>query len=359
MKNRGFHFTTYWELRFFAWNFFKVYMVEMIKLEGGCMRERAFSSLLVCLLFFTPQVFSKQITNSDSLLLRTEVSLAVRVDPLEVPLNRDLQCIIEISWEGDLDLIEIGDLEEPLFTNFTVEGSRSANRVIGVAGGRRAYKEIVYILKPVNLGMGYIESTTLSYEDKTTGKSHSIRTQRIGAEVISAGPEPGERKKWWIYLLPVAVILTFIPLILQFIRKRKSRQEVEAEAPPIEETYLHQLKETVDLKQDNKTDALSVLTKLFRHYLQEKYDIPALEATTKDLINIVNEQPLEDNWARRCKNLFENADIVRFSGQEASQSELDEAYTIVENILESNLRKARERLESEKEKGARKNIFRK
>ena len=286
----------------------------------------------------------------------TKVSLSAFIEPKRVPLNRSVVFTVQVAWEGDLDLIEIGDIEEPLLSNFDVVGTASANRVIGASGGQRAIKEIAYTLRPRTLGMAYVEPAGLSYEDKRTGKSHALMTQRIGVEVVSPVPEPGEGVGWWVWVaVGVGVVGGGVALV-SWMRRRSVGPEEETEVVRVvEEAYLDALKQTVDLKTQDRREAFASLTKLFRGYLAEKYRIPALEATTEELLRTLAEAELDEGLIRRGEVLFSKADVVKFSGQDATQAELEEAYTTVETILESDLARAIERMREVEEASKKKN----
>ena len=275
---------------------------------------------------------------------QTIVSLSASVDQKRIPLNRTVVFTVQITWEGDLDLINIGEAEEPVLSNFEIVGTSSANRVTGTAVGKKAVKEIAYTLQPTTLGMGYIEPVTLSYEDISTGKTHHLMTQRLGVEVISAMPEEGERRNVVFLIVVAGAFIIGAGLVVAFIIKKRALSEKREEIVEriVEETYLEELKESVDLKGVDRRESFATLSKLFRRYLSEKYDITALEATTQELLDTLAREELDEGLIRRCETLFNKADVVKFSGQDAAQAELDEAYTTVETILESHLAKAKE-----------------
>jgi hypothetical protein len=287
---------------------------------------------------------------------QTAVSLSASVDQKRVPLNRTVAFSVQITWEGDLDLINIGEAEEPVLSNFEIVGTSSANRVTGTAFGKKAVKEIAYTLQPTTLGMGYIEPVTLSYEDISTGKTHHLMTQRLGVEVISAVPEQGERRNVVFLIVVVGAFIIGAGLVVAFIIKKRTlseKREVIIERI-VEETFLEELRESVDLKGADRRESFAALSKLFRRYLSEKYDIPALEATTQQLLETLSREELDDDLIRRCETLFNKADVVKFSGQDAAQAELEEAYTTVETILESHLTKAKEIQIEEEQKHSKK-----
>jgi len=295
--------------------------------------------IVYCFIFQgNAEVFSSQ----DSLSNKTEVSLSTLVEPRRVPLNRTFTFRVQVSWQGDLDLIEIGNVEEPLLTNFDIVGTSSSNRVVGTATGKKAVKEIAYTLKPKTLGMGYIEAVGLTYTDKTTGKEYHLKTQRVGVEVISPVPEKGESVKWWIWVVVGIVLLGSGGSVLLLYKKTHPTEKEEKVEEIVEESYLKELKQTVNLEQGDGREAFTILSKLFRKYLSEKYNISALEATTEELLSALKEQGLEESLIRRCETLFKKTDVVKFSGQDATQAELEEAYSTVETILESHLAQTKE-----------------
>ncbi len=318
------------------------------------MMKKIFVTVFLILCFFISQGKAEKLSPQDSLSNQTEVSLSTLVNPRRVPLNRTFTLTVQVLWKGDLDLIEIGDVEEPVLTNFDIVGTSSSNRVVGAAAGKKAIKEIAYTLKPKTLGMGYIESVGLSYVDKTTGKKYHVKTQRIGVKVISPVPEKEKVGKWWIWVLVGGLFLGSGGVVLLLYRKSHTTEKEEKVEEIIEESYLKELKETVSLEQGHGQEAFTILSKLFRKYLSEKYNIPALEATTEELLSTLKEQGLEENLIRRCETLFKKADVVKFSGQEATQAELEEAYTTVETILESHLAQTKEMMQKMEEKRSKK-----
>jgi len=117
------------------------------------------------------------------------LSLSASVDPKTVPLNRTVLLKIEVSWEGNLDRIAIGQVTEPVLSNLEIIGTTASNRVLALASGQKAIKEVAYTLRPKALGMGYVEPVTLSYEDRSTQKVDNLRTQRLAVEVVGAVAE--------------------------------------------------------------------------------------------------------------------------------------------------------------------------
>jgi hypothetical protein len=279
------------------------------------------------------------------------VTLGASVEPKRIPLNRTAALTVRLSWEGALDSLVIGEVEEPVLTNLEVAGTSTSNRVEGTATGSRSVKEIAYTLKPKSLGMGYIDSIRVSYEDRRSGVVHLVKTQRLSAEAVDPVPESRGGSRAWLWTL---LIVCFIAGALggaAFFLKSKTRKPLETAPPPgpAEETYLESLKAVRGANAENPPEALVPLSKLFRRYLSEKFGIPALEATTRELLGALRNSGVEEGLIKKCEAFFEKADVIKFSGRKASQAEFDAAYTTVESVLESKLTEERKRIQDLRE----------
>ncbi|MEJ2627473.1 MAG: hypothetical protein P8078_02790 [bacterium] len=293
-------------------------------------------------------------SDSGQTKLRAAVTLSTVINPKQIPLNRTARLIVRLTWKGDIDYIEINQVEEPILSNLEIVGSSASNKIVDTEGGVKAIKEISYILKPVSLGMGYVETVSVSYDDKLSGKTYHLNTKRIGVEAIAAIPEKGEIKLPWIGIAAVLIIMVIGGTgIYYFYKKRIGIEKEQKEEQLLEEKYLKELKKKVDLSSGDKNEAFTILSKFFRTYLSEKYSISALETTTDELMQLLSGENLEEELINKSRMLFSQADVVKFSGKKATQAELDGAYTAVETILETHLaseKKAKEEKKQENRK---------
>jgi len=320
------------------------------------MKSKSQIPFFIC--FFTAiflTVFSFRLFG-ESASEKVDVALSTNVDSKRVPLNRPLVLTVRVSWEGDIDYIEINEIEEPILSNFEIVGTASSNRVVGTEGGRKAEKEIRYTLMPTTLGMGYIESVALSYLDRISDQTYHLKTERIGVEIIAPVAEKGKNSSVFIPLI-VALLILGSGVILMFRFRRMKANQIKNETAEnwiLEEEYLETLKNSIDLKNSDKREMFASLSNLFRKYLSEKYSIAALEATTEGLLKIMEENHAEENLIHKCSALLNKADVIKFSGQEATQAELDEAYTTVETVFESHLAQAKKEILEKQEAQSRK-----
>jgi len=193
-----------------------------------------------------------------------------------------------------------------------------------------------YTLQPIELGMAYIDGTIIEYRDTKYDQTHRLVTDRLEIRVV----EPIEERSLRPFIL-AASALFFLALLASlgfvFLKQKKAREaELEKQALeliPVEERYLSDLKEKVDLKNQNVVETFSSLSKMFRTYLSEKYQIPAMEITTKEIATKLNELAVSENIISQVDEILNSCDVAKFSGGQAEKGALERAYTLVEDIL--------------------------
>ena len=272
------------------------------------------------------------------------IELSAQAEPSHVPLNGTVRLRVQVAWQGNLDQIEIEEVEEPLLSHLEITGSASSNRFTGGAQSR-AVKEIDYFLKPLTLGMAYIESVGLKYQDTATGESHFLHTERIGIEVLPAVRE--KVSSGFPFGVIIAMVLVITAGVIVYLRRSRRPPEPSRQEAILEEAFLERL-HADDLSKQNPDTAFTNLIKMFRQYLAQKYDIPAMEATTETWIASLKQAVLNESLTSSCEKLFREADVLKFSGEKISGAALEEAYSTFEQVLKSQLNEVR-RLQKEKD----------
>jgi len=296
----------------------------------------------VIFLFFLVNIClpQNQDTSAVSSLSQSEaITAAVQVDLKEVPQNRTVTCTIKVSWQGDLSRYEIVKVESPVLTNLEEIGNSSSNSVGDAAGVMQAVRTYEYTLQPIELGMAYIGGTIIEYKDTKYDQTHRLVTNRLEIRVVK--PIKERAAKPFIFATSILFFLTLVvSLGFVFLKRKKARKaELEMQAQeliPIEERYLTDFKENVDLKSQNVVETFSSLSKVFRSYLSEKYQIPAMEITTKEIAPKLNELAVSENMISQVDEILNTCDVAKFSGGRVEKGALERAYTLVEDILNKN-----------------------
>lgn len=284
--------------------------------------------------------------DSTTVDIESTIGISTEVDKKEVPLNRQVICSVIVEWTGDIKRYQISEVENPIVENFEIVKTSAADRRLSEGGVIKAARIYEFVLQPKSLGMGYIENVIVQYIDNVTGEGESLITPRLNVKVIDAVPEPGS-KNWMIKWLVLAVVLLAIFILLWVWRmkvqerKRKAAEAVKVVA--LEEEYLTQLRESVNLKSPELkiNEAFGLLSKITRKYLSQKYQIPALESTTEKIIAELSGFNLDQAVINNIQEILAVSDVAKFAGSAGNRAELDRAYTLLEAILERNLGEAK------------------
>jgi len=287
-------------------------------------------------------VFAQDSTVVTPLTKQESITLATRISHTEVPLNRTVNLHVSIKWRGSADRYEILDFENPALTNLEIVGTASSNRSEVVQGVVYTYKDYDFTLRPRELGMGYVEGVIIKYRNTATNQEQSLITNRISLKVIDPIPEEGsEANILWIVASGGILILAGGGGWYYWRRKRR-RNEEEISAPPplIEESFLQELKQAINWDMPEFRQSFATLSKLYRRYLTQKFDLGALEFTTDELLRTMQEKSLDDWLIRDTREILTNCDLVKFSGDEGTRESLERIYGLIEKILERNLAEA-------------------
>lgn len=272
------------------------------------------------------------------------IKVSAFADQPTVPFNRTVQVTVRLEWFGDLDRYEITDVENVTAQNLEVVSNSSANKVAVVNGRNLAIHDFQYTMKPVSLGMGYVNGLTIRYTDSSNQKQYRLFTNRVEIKVLDPVSEPGSRL-WIVYVLAFLAVAAVAGYAIMMVKKKKAleqqRRQAEVERNrPVEEHYLLALKEQVPLDRNDLDigQALSRLSKLVRRYWAEKYAMPGLEATTAQFLSGLKSQKIEERVAREVQEILETADVAKFSGTNANRPTLERLYTLFEFQLNSFLK---------------------
>jgi len=267
------------------------------------------------------------------------IRVSAFIEPREIPQNRTAQLTIRLEWSGDLDRYEITRFDNPLVQNLEIIGTASANKVTALAGGQLAQQDYQYTLKPEGLGMGYADGIIIRYADAETKKEYRLYTNRLEVKVIEPVAEPGSYR--WIFYL--AVLLAALAVLVYWILSRRQlrreqlrleRERLAAVVSP-EEQYKKLLREQIPLANADLsiTDGLGALSRLLRQYLVARWQVPAMELVTPELVQILKSRALPARMVGDVEMILSTSDAARFSGG-GDRATLEQLYTCFESILE-------------------------
>ena len=135
-------------------------------------------------------------------------------------------------------------------------------------------------------------------------------------------------------------------------KKRKNKEVVVAPAPilPAHEIALKKLNKLEEQKlwqQGEIKTFQSELTFIVREYLENRFDIQALESTTEEIVSDLNSKDIIDSHKKQLSSMFRMADMVKFAKAkppadvhskllEETEAFVRNTKKIIEPIVESN-----------------------
>ena len=305
-----------------------------------CTTYRRILSLLIGVL--TIPVCLRAQTPTDSLRAAVQVSMSATAALEEIPLNRFAAYTIKLKWHGRLSAIEFNPPELPQLSNFKIAGSSSANWV-GVENGQpTSIKTFEYSLRPEGLGMGYVEGMRVSYLDKTTGEQHGLYTSRVGIKVIDPLAEPDEAPLGLALIFGLLLCATLAILVFQREARAKKKEAARLAAmavKPLEEEFLDELKNTININTTELKDAFASLSKLLRRYLHRRYEIPTQGISTQEVVAAFRNLTASDEQTAHIEEVLQICDLFKFSGEAGEPARLARVYALTENFLQMNNRR--------------------
>ncbi|OSY88795.1 hypothetical protein WH52_03770 [Tenacibaculum holothuriorum] len=171
----------------------------------------------------------------------------------------------------------------------------------------------------------------------------TTKVKKFPIKGIKGEPYQFDDFKSYIYWA-IGILVLIAALLYFFVFKKKKETEeiiVEPALPPYEEA-MSKFKE-LDKKllwQNNKVKKYySELTGIIRHYIERELSVPALESTTDELMETLNDleetSSIETNkeTLKRLKALLQEADLVKFAKSKPLSHEIEEDRKDAEQVV--------------------------
>ena len=168
----------------------------------------------------------------------------------------------------------------------------------------------------------------LSVEGVDVGKEHAFRP------IKDIERFPYTWKAWfydhWPWFAGLGAVLLALLLFLLYRRYRKHSEpepEPEPERPP-QELAMERLRELQDQKAWQEWEAKAFYTELsdiLRHFLEDRYRIPALEETTAKILHELAFTEIDEEGKGRVRKILKEADMAKFAKQRPESRERERA----------------------------------
>lgn len=284
--------------------------------------------------------------------IKEEISITASTNQTNIPLNRTVDFSITVRWKGGQERYSIEDFDNPNLTDFEIVSTSSSNIVEDVDGIQYSKKIYSYTLKPMELGMGYVDGVFLKYTDNQTQESNTVVTKRIGIKIIK--PIKEADYSYIIYAVLSFFVITAVAFSIVFIVKRRrrverERLEKEKKVVDLESQYLQIIKNYKPDAAGDLNKFLNEISQALNKYISQKYEFETTGLNKNGIVAGLKEKDVDESLIEKIDNVIEKSNIYRFSGQTIDLSEYEFIYSLISSIIEKNYQVSKE-LEEVKKK---------
>lgn len=141
---------------------------------------------------------------------------------------------------------------------------------------------------------------------------------------------------WWVWVLaslPFVALLIYVGILLW---RRMQRKSVVVQMPPYEECQLawEELRKRKLLEAGEQGEYFFQLGKIFRRYLQRRFEVDIMDATTQELPErVLFIDGLDKSLAQNICAFFAETEMVKFAKIQLSEEQLVPLEEIVSQVL--------------------------
>jgi len=254
------------------------------------------------------------------------VSVDARLDRTEITVGDRVNLDISISADTTLDIVL--PPTEDLLGVFEVKDYQSSDPVINDEG-RREY-HYWFNMTTWTTGRWLVPPLTVTFTD-SLGRSGSASSDSLFIDVKSLLAEAGAdtidirdlkpqysvppQRSIFYYIAGAAVILAVLVWYLLRRRRRKTAALIEDTRTVWERTFdeLTALRNSNCLAEQQWREWYFALTEIFRRYVDGRYGVDTLEATTTEVKQILPALPLGPAEREAAVKFMDLADLVKFA----------------------------------------------
>jgi hypothetical protein len=251
------------------------------------------------------------------------VELSTRLDRLDVPLDRQVRLLVEVSWQGSAGEVEILDVSRPELHNLQQVGNAVSVRQASGESGPQTVRTLTYALRPQAQGMAYVEPIYLKYRTGG-GESVTLSTRRV--ELLVTGPAGSLGELRPIHWAGIALLIILLAGgtagLIRRTRNRKPAEPVILETPRPGEEALSELTRMIDRPEGKENvETASEAARIIFTYLGEALFSGEVPATTAAVM-VQAADRLQSETARALSGILDRLDRIRFGGESVSGEEM-------------------------------------
>lgn len=266
-----------------------------------------------------------------------------KIMPKEVTLGEPLTCRIILTYAQGVKFAR------PDFSEFFAPAEIRAQQYIPASrSGKEWREEYIFQLVYFELGKQEIKPLRISFltpdgkEGQVTAAGAKVRVNPLPAGKNDRGDIRGIKPIWGFFpvftlgFLVLFIILSGIFVFYYYRLRRNKPSFVPPVEPPIPpdvwaEQEFNALRGSNLLAQGKIKEFFSRLAEIIRIYIERRYQLPAREWTTNELLNAFRQQEDNINARENLRKLLGICDLVKFARYqpEAAEEYLEQARELI------------------------------
>ncbi len=296
-----------------------------------------------------PFLFQRTSTSARALLLLTVVLLSVQAEAQKAVASLDTTSIRigeQIQLKLDVTLPRAAKVHWPVLTDSTFAPIEivALSKVDTIETTRNSYLQYRQVLSITSFDSGYKTIPSIQIEYQLPGDSARLKaftdslvvhvrtievdTTKAIRDIKAPMQAPMTLSELWPFLGGLAIIGMIVAAIWYYLWRRKLNKPLfpvirKAQLPPwqIALDTLNEL-ESKKLWQNGRVkDYYTEITDVLRQYLENQFNIPALEMISSDIMDSLKGNVLFESSNEKLWQVLELADLVKFAKEMPLPSE--------------------------------------
>lgn len=306
----------------------------MVKPNMKCTTTKFLTALVLFLIVFS--ISTAQVENPDQ---GGKVSVSASTDSSHITIGDWFRYTINVIHPSDVTILWKQNSDSLGAFTIIQQDSVSKNESNGMVTERKSFT-----LSKYDAGEKTIPPFTVGYTSAGDTTIHEAESKPITIQVATVAVDttqgikdikppltlPWTLKEIATYVGIFLLICAFAYLIYYYIKKRRTTDEVVVDEKPLVPAHVTALIQLRELEAERIWQRgeiklfYSKATEILRSYFEKRFGITALEMTTEEIMNQLQNISMDDKIRKEINAMLTSADFVKFAKFNPSPAENDE-----------------------------------
>lgn len=272
-----------------------------------------------------------------------EVTIQNFIQEKELYAERDLHYIVQLSWQGEADAIEIKRPKTPPLDG--LERYEVSQSSIVNPEKKEAVIKYIFSLIPLRTGKVSIGKLDINYVIKATGEEKRITIPGLELEII---PPPTKKSSFKpvVSILKIILLIIFIILIggigwliisgqlhIPLFRRRSFFDVDDSEPLPCERLKAEAATLRMHIINGDDKKFFDKLYLILRNLISQRTEQNLDNSTDTEIATLVKQSVNDEYFSRKTIEIMEKCQQSRFGGIEFTPQEMEQVFKDFQDLL--------------------------